>query len=645
MFNFSIMRLDEAHLEGYCQDIAYQVTHGIASTPLFIMTLTPEGDPVIDKADMLCRVYEKYKARLDEMGVPSGVLIQASIGHGWKLNEPSAFQKYVGLRTACTPEVCCPADEGFRAYIRAAAKRIAATHPAHIMLDDDFRLMGSRQDKGCACPIHMKRVNALIGKEFSREELYAAIDKNDGESNKYKDAFVKTQIDSLLECAREIRGGIDEIDPHLPGSFCACGDAAEGAYEIASILAGEGNPVILRLNQATYCEKDHRHFSHIMHRAAVEIAALSGKPDVLLAETDTCPQSRYSSSAARLHAHFTFSILEGAKGAKHWITNATYGSASGKAYRKKLEQYAPFYEELSRINDSLTWLGCGIPVPPRPVYAIRSCEASPSGNDAWDGSVLDRFGLPFHYSPKGEGAWFFDNLADSGFTDGELKDFLSGKVVLDGAAALRFQARGLGEYLGVSVRERGAEEKRVSGEIMYPDGGCGALVNTRELTPLFDGVKHYSDAYHLRGGKDKDILFPAVTGYKNALGGTAVVFGGNARYQYNLHEAFRMLNDFRKAQLVQILKDLDCLPVYYPEEAEVLLKAARMADGRMLCAVLDMSLDPVEELPLVFKDNVTAIKRLMPDGSYEPVSFTADGDRYTLSGTAEVFVPLILVIE
>ena len=60
MFNFSIMRLDEGNLEAFCQDIVYQVTHGIATMPLFIMTLTPEGDPAIDKADMLCRVYEKW---------------------------------------------------------------------------------------------------------------------------------------------------------------------------------------------------------------------------------------------------------------------------------------------------------------------------------------------------------------------------------------------------------------------------------------------------------------------------------------------------------------------------------------------------------------------------------------------------------
>ena len=105
MLNFSIMTLDEEHMDAYCEDIAYQVQNGIATMPLFMMTLTPEGDPVIDKAELCCRKYEKYKKKLDERGVPSGVLIQATIGHGWKLNQYAPFQRYVGLTDGSSPDV------------------------------------------------------------------------------------------------------------------------------------------------------------------------------------------------------------------------------------------------------------------------------------------------------------------------------------------------------------------------------------------------------------------------------------------------------------------------------------------------------------------------------------------------------------
>jgi len=37
MLNFSIMTLDEEHMDAVCEDIAYQVKNGIATMPLFMM--------------------------------------------------------------------------------------------------------------------------------------------------------------------------------------------------------------------------------------------------------------------------------------------------------------------------------------------------------------------------------------------------------------------------------------------------------------------------------------------------------------------------------------------------------------------------------------------------------------------------------
>jgi hypothetical protein len=260
--------------------------------------------------------------------------------------------------------------------------------------------------------------------------------------------------------------------------------------------------------------------------------------------------------------------------------------------------------------------------------------------------VLDRFGLPIHFSNSGKGVCFFDGTRDRDFTDEELLEMLSGGVVLDAVAAERFIARGFGKYLGVSLRRREAGEPNASGEIYYyPDGTGSAQQNVREITLIADGVKKYSDVYYLRDGKFMDILFPGVTAYKNELGGTAVVFSGESTFEYDIVHAFGFLNETRKAQMIQILTDLDALPVYYPEDAEVLMKAAQMRDGRMLCAILNMTLDILPDFPLVIRKDVKSIKRLCPDGSYADVDFTRDGDLYTLDLTVGIFDPLILIIE
>ena len=647
MLNFSIMALNEDHIDEYCDDIAYQVKNGIATMPLFMFTLTPEGDPVIDKAALCCRKYEAYKKKLDSIGVPSGVLIQATIGHGWKLNEHAPFQKYVGLSDGVSPEVYCPLDKQFQAHMRASAARIASTHPAHIMLDDDFRLIGARVSHGCACPLHMARFSELAGRTVTREELWSTLNQSTPESKRFRKLFIRTQIDSLIECAKELRGGIDSVDPTIPGSFCLCGGkTAEGAYEISEIMAGKGNPVTLRLNNKNYCTPDPRSIVKSMYCSATEISVLTKRPDVLLAETDTYPQNRYSTSAAMLHSHFTLSILEGVTGAKHWITRlGCYEPNSGKAYRQKLATYRGFYHELARLTPDLTWLGCNVLVPPQALYEFTPQDVANAKSNTWCSPILDRLGLPVYFSNQNEGVCFFGGSCPNWFSDDELRAFLAGNVVLDAVAAKELIQRGFGDALGVDVKARSGDAKNASGEICYPDGHSPAMYQVHELIPKSDHVKRYSDVYHLRDGTTREFLFPGVTAFQNEWGGTVVVYSGVTNVPYHAPAAFGFLNETRKAQLVRNLKDLDCLPIYYPEDAEVFMKAAKTKDGKLFCAVLNMSLDAIDRLPLASDSSIRGIERLMPNGSYESIRFEQKGDLIRLSLTAYPFDPVVLLLE
>ena len=166
-----------------------------------------------------------------------------------------------------------------------------------------------------------------------------------------------------------------------------------------------------------------------------------------------------------------------------------------------------------------------------------------------------------------------------------------------------------------------------------------------ELIPLSEKVKRYSDVYHLRNGVEQELLFPGVTSYQNKLGGTAVVFSGVTNVPFAAPAAFGFLNETRKAQLVQILKELDCLPIHYPEDAEVFMKAAKTRDGKLFCALLNLSLDAIEELPLATEQPIRSVKRLMPNGSYEAVPFRCEPKRVTLSLTAYPYDPLILLLD
>ena len=129
LHNYSIMPLNVDYIDEICEDIKFQYENGVSSCPLFSMTLTPEDNPPVDKAKIFCEKYKLFKDKLDKMNVPSGVLVQATIGHGWGLGKMFHFQPYVNFNNGESARSVCPYDEGFREYICNAFKTIASYKP------------------------------------------------------------------------------------------------------------------------------------------------------------------------------------------------------------------------------------------------------------------------------------------------------------------------------------------------------------------------------------------------------------------------------------------------------------------------------------------------------------------------------------
>ncbi|MBQ9120736.1 MAG: hypothetical protein IJY12_00025 [Clostridia bacterium] len=641
LYSYSIMPLDTEHLEEICQDIKAQYEDGIASCALFSMTLVPEGNPLADKVGVLCRKYGQFKARLAEMGLSCGVLVQATVGHGWVLGDMFPYQTHVNFTDGVATRVVCPCDNGFKDYIRHVMTTIASYSPDCIMVDDDFRTIWYKGE-GCACPLHMERFNKRAGTELTREELWEIVHTRTEESKRLTDHFIEVQKESLIETARVMREGVDCVDPRLPMSYCCCGNNAEFAAEIASILAGDGNPTVVRINNGNYTPAGARYFSRVFHRAATQIAKLRGKVDVMLAETDTCPQNRYSTGAMSLHTHYTGTILEGAKGAKHWITRLiSYEPESGKAYRRVLSKNHGFYERLAELEPTLKWRGCRIFTPSTPDFTYGRAKEE---WDGWSYCVLERMGLPMYFSSENGGVLCLEGDVDSHFTDEEVLKALSGPVLLASDTAENLIRRGFGKYLGVDVREwRGKIPVR---EILNVNG-CHTKVQmkAKELVPLSDATVADSYVCNTVDNETYEKLFPGTTVYENELGGTIFTFCGTPVSEFNLVEAFSFLTYSRKEQLIRMLKSTGEMPVYYPGDEEVYLKAADMEDGRTFCAVFNIGLDPIDALVLVCDFEATKFEALTPDGGTTEIAFRREDDRYILDVPCRTLDPVVLFIS
>ena len=646
--NYSVMPLLVEKLDEICRDTERQVRERIASVPLFEMTLVPVGTPPRREAEYLCEKYDLFRDRLEERGIKSGILVQASLGHdGRHLPAPSPFAKLVRLSDGEEPEICCPLDPAFRAHFRAVFRTLASHRPALIMLDDDFRLM-ARPGRGCACARHLAEFNRRAGTVFTREELWQHVSEK-GTDDPLTRIFIETQIDALVGCAREMRAGIDEIDPSIPGVYCTCGNSCEGAAQIAAVLSGKGNPVTVRLNNANYTAVGVRNLSRPFLRAAYQREALGRRVDAMLAETDTCPQLRYSTSASMLHAHFTGSILEGARGAKHWITDLVNADIeNGEAYRRKLAKYAGFYETLADLTKEMTPVGCRIPLSSVPSYYYSEDLLYQPSNGAFfkhafAQCVLERLGLPLYFSSRPGGVAFLDGDLASMYTKEESDGLFSGTLVLDSVAARSLIRAGYGDRIGVSVEDWTGELP--NGEILQNDGLlCREQINPQKLVPTSGGVTVDSTLYKQLERGERLPLGPGTTRFVRE-GGETVVFAGTPDTQFKLTEAFSFLSAPRKTQLLRILRPTGCLPVFYPGDAEVYLRAGRMHDGALFCGFFNIGMDELDEVKLTVDRIPSSILRLTPDGKWESVRFSVEGDTLTLSVRAEILSPEVFLLR
>lgn len=621
MFNFNIVHLDVQNRDRICDDIVQLVRSGVINIPLFCMTLVPEGDPPADKARDLTDRFMLFQERLAKDGISAGVLLQSTMGHGYILNRQNPYQNFIGMMDELERQVCCPLDKDFQEHFYNVCKTIAAARPGFILIDDDLRLLG-RSGHGCACPLHLAEFKRLTGLDLTIPELRERMNGTSEEDRRLARIFDKMQCDSLVNLVRKMRQGVDEIDPSIPGGYCPCGADIRHAMPIAEAFAGKGNPTLIRLNCGFYNRRGPLYFSGVMVSAAVQLAAIREKTGIVLTETDTCPQNRYSTGASTLHSHYSLSLLEGCDGAKHWLSRGlSHEWRSGLAYRKVLTEHQGFYRQLTRIGRSIEWFGARIALAQEPYF-----DYNPVGGgwgDTWARVMLERLGIPVYCSKKSGGAVFMCGTQPNVFTAGELKELLSGVLILDNTAAKLFSEKGYEKYLGVRVKPW--DIARGTGENL-PEGRCGTQENLCKLE--LAGACADSMIYHAPFGQstDRQEIAPGCTVYRNELGGTVIVFAGTPPSTDNL-AAFGFLCETRKKQIIRLISTTAGLPLYYTGDAPVFMKGGILPDNSMVGILFNLGTDQLDSFELFVDREFEKIEYLTKEGNWEKADHTVTGEK------------------
>ena len=207
------------------------------------------------------------------------------------------------------------------------------------------------------------------------------------------------------------------------------------------------------------------------------------------------------------------------------------------------------------------------------------------------------------------------------FSDDELRELLSGPLLLDGTAARAVAARGFAKELGVTPETReyrfSCEENCLTGEpvTFMNDFISPFLAVNSEKTVMISKLM----TTPFRGSPEASFVAPGVTLFKNALGGTVAVFARHLKMSPINHQS-----PGHRRLLLQVLDRLNGKPLPYVvmELQNIYVLHGKMEDGADFLSVFNLNFDPLNSIHLRVQKRVTEILELTPEGIWKPLEWT-----------------------
>ena len=364
MYKISIPIMNEMFDERYLEEVK--------KTEASRVLLVPEGDredleDTVKRAELLKKNAEMLRGE----GIEPAIWVGNTIGHGTPLAGVSIlptkakYQPLVNLAGEVLPDTYCPFDENFR---KMEAKYVATLANYStiklIFLDDDYRLSQHGKEFCCACELHMARIRELCGEDISREELKKLAFES--KANKYREAWLAAERESLELLAKDIRAEVDKVDEDVCVSLCAAhsvwGVDGTTATGISKILAGKNKPVT-RLHPAPYWATQ----STMPLPTVFEIARMfaqfgKNSGSELVAEGDVYPRPRYNIPSSHLELFDAVMRADGVyDGTLKYMIDYCSPFEHERGYVKRHLRKLPVMKEISEMFDGKECVGVYTP--------------------------------------------------------------------------------------------------------------------------------------------------------------------------------------------------------------------------------------------------------------------------------------------
>lgn len=433
------------------------------------------------------------------------------------------FMKFTFADGAVREFTACSGDENFRKDFAAKCAAVAKeARPFVLLVDDDFRYYGD----GCFCENHVRRFAKAVGVAPNRKAVAAAINPKDEVGRRNRADWHRMQVGDLLLLAKAASDAVYAVSPETRVGICAPGKFPErDTAHIALVLAGGRHRPIIRWWGSAYGCDNPVEMPSILFSAQWAKENLTPEIECLF-EADPCPNSRFFASAARMGATISLTLASGysaplfnALGDRKTLDNGRadhvnfhlrnlhrFAAIKAEGAKGRLVGVQTFFDARTRSTGGVSW-------------------ARPFEPDAWY-KALGRLGIPMTTaeSPVKLACGY---QAFSAMDAAAVRKFLSGNVILDGAAAIALQESGFGELIGVKIEKRDRIDfNHEAYGAFYNDGlwqgtsfhqNYGLDNGPVARLKLMPGAK-YAASY----GKDGKYQ-PSISWFENSLGGRVAV--------------------------------------------------------------------------------------------------------------------------
>ncbi|MCG3179176.1 MAG: hypothetical protein BIFFINMI_01509 [Phycisphaerae bacterium] len=588
-------------------------------------------------AEMMAVAAGKFRAA----GIVASLQIGVTLGHADMAIHPAdgiTWQRIVGPDGSACTQCGCPRDPALHDYYRGQIGAYAAWGPAWIWLDDDMRMHHHYPVTwGCFCDRCVVAFAAFNGRDRDRPALVRAINAPDDGSVRL--AWTHFNGQALADIAATIAAAAHAVAPDCRLGLQQCShdrnlyDGPDYRPVFEAMARATGHGVGARLGCGCYDDHAPREMIRKAYAIAQQTARLPASVEAVCPEVENFTHIAMGKSAHGTAVETTLELAMGCNCLSFAVICCAHESLEwyGRVMLNRLAAWRPFWQRYVELHEGTNPGGLEIILGPDQAGRRMQPGEPPF---AWATVNLEQVyqlatvGLPLCFHASAASGRLLHASVVGGLSDAELREVLSGGVLMDGAAALAVQRRGLGGLLGVQVEPFWPLD---SWERLTTDPTNGADAGY-EWHIYF--ARADSPIHRLRPAAETRVLGEFINRHGQVTGAATVLAENDAGGRVAIlgMDGWRnLLSSAKRRQLLAAADWIsrDRLPALIETTAQV-VAVPRVAPGGRLRSVLllNASID-VSEPPCVRLRGASAgnaVRWIAPQAGDRPLTPTRNGD-------------------